>query len=101
MATALPVEATSQSYLDRSCREVCSLTYRGQPVFQLSPHLPDSAQRPFPLSPDHYYKWADGRTEVRNVPALIRDGRLIWQGDLIRGWAADVPLDEFGRTRML
>ena len=49
----------------------------------------------------NHYTWADGRTEVRDFPALIRDGRLVWQGDLIRGWAADVALDEFARTSML
>ena len=49
----------------------------------------------------NHYTWADGRTEVRDFPALIRDGRLVWQGDLIRGWGADVALDEFDRTSML
>ena len=37
----------------------------------------------------NHYTWDDGRTETRDFPALIRNGRLIWQGDLIRGWAAD------------
>lgn len=49
----------------------------------------------------NHYTWADGRTEVRDFPALIRDGRLIWQGELIKGWAADVALDDFARTSML
>ncbi|MCE7902381.1 MAG: DUF3598 domain-containing protein [Gammaproteobacteria bacterium PRO9] len=49
----------------------------------------------------NHYTWPDGHTEVRDFPALIRDGRLIWQGNLIRGWAADVSLDDFGRTTML
>lgn len=47
------------------------------------------------------YVWDDGRTELREFPALITAGRLVWQGQLIRGWAADVGLDEFARTSML
>jgi hypothetical protein len=49
----------------------------------------------------NYYTWADGRTETRHFPADIRDSRLIWRGDLIEGWAAEVSLDAFGRTSML
>jgi hypothetical protein len=59
------------------------------------------ADQPGSYRQTNRYTWADGRTEVREFPALIRDGRLIWQGDLIRGWAADVALDEFARTSML
>lgn len=49
----------------------------------------------------NHYRWEDGRTETRDFPALIRDGRLVWQGSLIRGWAADVALDDLARTTML
>lgn len=56
---------------------------------------------PYPYRQTNYYSWPDGRTEVRDFPALIENGRLIWQGALIRGWAAEVSLDELGRTIML
>lgn len=59
------------------------------------------ATGPFPYHQTNHYRWADGRTETREFPALIRDGRLVWQGGLIHGWAADVALDDFGRTSML
>lgn len=59
------------------------------------------ASGPYPYHQTNFYTWADGRTEVRDFPALIRDGRLIWQGGAIEGWAAEVPLDQFGRTSML
>ena len=49
----------------------------------------------------NYYTWDDGRTETRDFPADFRDGRLWWDNDLIKGWAADVPLDEHNRTTML
>ena len=45
--------------------------------------------------------WDDGRTEIREFPAEYRDGRVWWDNDLIQGWAAEVPLDEFNRTVML
>ena len=32
----------------------------------------------------NHYTWDDGRTETRDFPALIRDGRLVWQGKILR-----------------
>lgn len=61
----------------------------------------------FPEDGDHlyhqtnHYTWDDGRTEVRDFPATVKDGRLYWDNDLIQGWAADVDLDDLGRTTML
>lgn len=55
----------------------------------------------WPYHQTNFYRWADGRTQTRDFPALIENGRLIWQGGLIRGWAADVDLDDFARTSML
>lgn len=46
------------------------------------------------------YRWADGKKETREFPAQIRDGRLYFDTE-IDGWAAEVPLDGFGRTMML
>lgn len=54
-----------------------------------------------PYHQTNYYTWDDGRTETREFPAEYRDGRLWWDNDLIKGWAADVDLDEDQRTSML
>jgi len=56
---------------------------------------------PVPYHQTNHYFWADGRKEVREFPATFRDGRLRFDNDLITGWAAEVPLDEHGRTIML
>lgn len=56
---------------------------------------------PHPYHQTNFYRWADGRTETREFPALIEDGRLVFRGGAIDGWAADVPLDGHGRTLML
>jgi hypothetical protein len=49
----------------------------------------------------NHYSWADGKTEVRDFPADYHDGRLWFDNELIKGWAAEVPLDEFNRSVML
>lgn len=49
----------------------------------------------------NYYTWDDGRTETRDFPAAIKDGRLWWDNDFIQGWAADMTLDTHGRTTVL
>ncbi|MFK7956512.1 MAG: DUF3598 family protein [Lysobacterales bacterium] len=46
------------------------------------------------------YFWEDGRTEVRDFPTRIENGKLIFYTE-ITGWAAEVPLDEHNRTVML
>ncbi|RMF08011.1 MAG: DUF3598 domain-containing protein [Alphaproteobacteria bacterium] len=61
--------------------------------------FPDSG--PYPYHQTNHYRWADGRREVRDFPARVKDGRIFWDNDLITGWAADVPLDDFKRTTML
>lgn len=49
----------------------------------------------------NYYRWADGRSEVRDFPANIVNGRIAWDNELIIGWASDVALDDYKRTTML
>jgi hypothetical protein len=49
----------------------------------------------------NYYRWPDGKREVRDFPATVKDGRLFWDNEFIQGWAADVALDDFKRTTML
>ena len=56
---------------------------------------------PYPYHQTNHYRWADGRTEVRDFPADYRDGRMWFDNELIYGWAAEVGLDDHGRTLML
>jgi hypothetical protein len=59
------------------------------------------ASGPFPYHQTNYYSWPEGRKAVRDFPATLVGGRLHWDNELINGWAADVHLDDFGRTSML
>ncbi|HEX8756480.1 MAG TPA: hypothetical protein VF745_09085 [Steroidobacteraceae bacterium] len=54
-----------------------------------------------PYHQTNYYTWDDGRVEVRDFPATYADGRVWWDNDLIKGWAAEVSLDAAQRTIML
>lgn len=56
---------------------------------------------PYPYHQTNLYTWADGRTEMRDFPASYRDKRVWWDNDLIKGWAAEEPLDEKHRTVVL
>jgi hypothetical protein len=60
--------------------------------------FPDAGQ---PYHQTNYYRWADGRREVRDFPAAVKDGRLWWDNEFIVGWACDVSLDDIKRTTML
>lgn len=42
---------------------------------------------------NHYF-WPDGRSEVREFPANYHDGRIWWDNDLIKGWAAAMQPDD-------
>ncbi len=48
---------------------------------------------------NHYF-WKDGKTELRDFPTKIENNKIIFYTD-IKGWAAEVPLDDFNRTVML
>lgn len=56
---------------------------------------------PYPYHQTNYYTWPDGRAETRDFPAVYKDGRIWWDNDLIKGWAAEVKLDDHNRTTML
>ena len=56
---------------------------------------------PSPYHQTNYYTWNDGRTDIREFPAEYRDKRVWWDNELIKGWAAEVGLDEYNRTVML
>lgn len=61
--------------------------------------LPDGGDHPYHQT--NHYTWDDGRTDIRDFPAAYRDGRIWWDNDLIKGWAAEVELDQNNRTMML
>ncbi|WP_129645123.1 DUF3598 domain-containing protein [Peristeroidobacter agariperforans] len=61
--------------------------------------FPDNG--PYLYHQTNYYTWDDGRTDVRDFPATYADKRVWWDNDLIKGWAAEVPLDQNHRTVML
>lgn len=54
-----------------------------------------------PYHQTNHYTWDDGRKEIRDFPAVYRDKRIWWDNDLIKGWAAEVALDQNDRTMML
>lgn len=54
-----------------------------------------------PYHQTNYYTWDDGRVEIRDFPATYADGRVWWDNELIKGWAAEVGLDAARRTIML
>jgi hypothetical protein len=56
---------------------------------------------PYPYHQTNIYTWTDGRTEVRDFPAEYRDGRIWWDNELIQGWAAELDLDDKGRSVVL
>jgi hypothetical protein len=49
---------------------------------------------------NHYF-WADGRTETREFPAWYENGRIWWDNELIKGWAATMQPDDFNRSTCL
>ena len=61
--------------------------------------LPEDGDIPYHQT--NYYRWPDGKIEIRDFPAEHRDGRIWWDNELIQGWAAEVPLDDLNRTMML
>lgn len=55
----------------------------------------------FPYHQTNHYFWEDGRTDVRDFPASYADGRIWWDNDLIKGWAAAMKPDDFNRSTCL
>jgi hypothetical protein len=76
--------ATGKLVDEHSSRLICRLTAEGE----------------FPYHQTNYYYWADGRSEIRDFPAWYADGRIWWDNDLIKGWAAAMRPDDFGRSHM-
>lgn len=61
--------------------------------------FPDEGAHPYHQT--NHYRWADGRTEVRDFPAEYRDRRVWWDNDLIVGSAWEVKEDANNRAVML
>ncbi len=56
---------------------------------------------PHPYHQTNYYFWEDGRSEVRDFPAWYDAGRIWWDNDLIKGWAAAFQPDDYNRSTCL
>ena len=56
---------------------------------------------PVPYHQTNYYFWEDGKREVRDFPADYRDGRIWWDNELIKGWAAHMSPDDYNRSTCL
>lgn len=61
--------------------------------------LPDDG--PHDYHQTNHYFWPDGRAEIREFPADYRDGRIWWDNDLIKGWAAAMQPDDLHRSTCL
>jgi len=77
--------ATGKLVDEHTSRLICRLTPEGQ----------------FPYHQTNYYYWADGRSDIRDFPAWYADGRIWWDNNLIKGWAAAMKPDDFGRSTCL
>lgn len=56
---------------------------------------------PVPYHQTNYYFWEDGKFETRDFPAEYRDGRIWWDNELIKGWAAHMSPDDYNRSTCL
>lgn len=61
--------------------------------------IPDDAQNIYHQT--NHYTWEDGSTEIRDFKGEAFEDKLVFDNDLIKGWAAEVKLDENRRTMML
>jgi len=49
----------------------------------------------------NHYAWEDGRTEVRDFKGHAEGNKMVFDEQLIIGWATEVSEDDSGRTMML
>lgn len=100
LRTAMPLLATNEGVWEGVYRYYdASGALIDEHASKLVCRFPTSG--PYPYHQTNHYTWADGRTEVRDFPAQYCDGRIWWDNDLIKGWAAEVALDDRNRTTML
>lgn len=55
--------------------------------------LPDDG-KPSDYHQTNHYFWEDGKIEVRDFPADYHDGRIWWDNEHIKGWAAAMKPDD-------
>jgi hypothetical protein len=58
-------------------------------------------QTPHIYHQTNHYSWEDGKTDVRDFKGEAAENKLIFDNEIIKGWAAEVGLDEYQRTIML
>lgn len=61
--------------------------------------FPDDGDHPYVQT--NQFDWADGRTQSRELAATWADGRLIWDTELVKGWASELPMDDRGLSMIL
>ena len=63
--------------------------------------LPEDGPHAGAYHQTNYYFWDDGHTDIREFPAWYEDGRIRWDNELIKGWAAAMQPDDFNRSTCL
>lgn len=61
--------------------------------------IPDDAPNVYHQT--NHYTWDDGTKEIRDFKGEAEADRLVFDNDIIQGWAAEEPLDDKRRTMML
>lgn len=56
---------------------------------------------PVPYHQTNYYTWEDGKEDIRDFPAQYKDKRLWFDNELIKGWAAELTVDDLNRSMYL
>lgn len=62
--------------------------------------IPEDSQPSAYHQTNHYF-WEDGRVEIRDFPADYADGRVWWDNEHIKGWAAQMQPDDLNRSTCL
>jgi hypothetical protein len=55
----------------------------------------------FPYRQTNAYYWPDGRRQQIDFDARFEGGRLVWDNALVKGSAAELPLDTSGRSMVM
>lgn len=61
--------------------------------------IPDDAENIYHQT--NHYTWDSGKKDIRDFKGEAHKDRLIFDNDIIKGWAAEEPLDQNRRTMML
>ncbi len=69
--------------------------HRSKLVCRLPKDMPDIYHQ------TNHYTWDNGDTDIRDFKGYAEGNKMIFDNELINGWAAAVDLDEHNRTMML